>query len=431
MKKEKFLISTIILIIGGALTKVLGMIIRIIMTRIVGDEGISLYMVVFPTFSLFMTLSQLGLPIAISKLVSEEKYNNKNVIFSIIPFSILINILLILIILVFAPTISIKLLKDYRCYYPILAIALVIPFDSLSNIVRGYFFGKQKMIPHVISHITEQIVRLILIILIIPKIIDKSLIYAISILIGINAISEFISMLILLIFIPKQFNLSKKDIKPNLINVKNILNIAIPTTGGRLIGSIGYFLEPILITLACKYSKYTSSYLIMQYGVIEGYVMPLLLLPSFFTNAISSALLPVISNAYSNNKIKYLKKKIKQATFISLSIGISLTSILVFKSKLFLKLLYNTSLGSNYILIVFPFFLIFYVQSILSVTLQAIDKSKYIMIDNTIAIIIRCIIIYFGTILWGIYGFLLSICINILVVTILHYIHVKRAFNAL
>ena len=51
MKKEKFLISTIILIIGGAITKILGMVIRIIMTRIVGTEGISLYMLIFPTLS--------------------------------------------------------------------------------------------------------------------------------------------------------------------------------------------------------------------------------------------------------------------------------------------------------------------------------------------------------------------------------------------
>ena len=56
MKKETFIKSTIILIFGGAITKALGMLIKIIMTRIVGTEGISLYMLVFPTFSLFPIL---------------------------------------------------------------------------------------------------------------------------------------------------------------------------------------------------------------------------------------------------------------------------------------------------------------------------------------------------------------------------------------
>ena len=95
MKKEKFITSTIILMIGGLLTKVLGMIIKIIMTRIVGIEGTGLYMLIFPTFALFMTISQLGFPTAISKLVSEDKYNNKNIVFSIIPFSLILNIILI------------------------------------------------------------------------------------------------------------------------------------------------------------------------------------------------------------------------------------------------------------------------------------------------------------------------------------------------
>ena len=174
MKNNKFLTSTIVLIIGGALTKVLGMVIRIIMTRLVGVEGISLYMLVFPTFSLFMTISQLGFPIAISKLVSEEKHNNRNMVFSIIPFSLLFNLLLMLVIIILAPYISNYLLNDSRCYYPILAIALVLPFDSLSSILRGYFFGKQRMIPHVISNIFEQIVRLILITIILIFNIDHN-----------------------------------------------------------------------------------------------------------------------------------------------------------------------------------------------------------------------------------------------------------------
>ena len=106
MKKEKFLISTIILIIGGALTKILGMIIRIVMTRIVGTEGISLYMLIFPTFSLFMTLSQLGFPIAISKLVAEDNHNNKNIVFSLIPFSLILNLFLMVIIIIIAPTLA-------------------------------------------------------------------------------------------------------------------------------------------------------------------------------------------------------------------------------------------------------------------------------------------------------------------------------------
>ena len=75
--KDKFIKSTITLIIGGFITKVLGLFIKIIMTRNIGIEGISLYMLILPTFSLAMTITNLSMPIAISKLISEDKYNNK------------------------------------------------------------------------------------------------------------------------------------------------------------------------------------------------------------------------------------------------------------------------------------------------------------------------------------------------------------------
>ena len=71
--KNKFIKSTIILIIGGLITKVLGMIIKIVLTRTIGTEGISEYMLVLPTFNLFITLCNLGVPIAITKLISEKK----------------------------------------------------------------------------------------------------------------------------------------------------------------------------------------------------------------------------------------------------------------------------------------------------------------------------------------------------------------------
>lgn len=429
MKKEKFLISTIILIMGGAITKVLGMVIRIITTRIIGTDGISLYMLIFPTFSLFMTLSQLGFPIAISKLVAEEKHNNKNVVFSIIPFSMLLNLFLMLVILIIAPILSNHLLKDERTYYPILAIALVLPFDSLSSILRGYFFGKQKMFPHVCSNIFEQIIRLILIVILIPKIMSKSLVYAVVGLVSVNIISELSSIFMLMFFLPKKISIKAKDIKPSSSNVKDVLRIALPTTGGRIIGSIGYFIEPIILITASKLANCSSSLIIKEYGIVEGYVMPLLLMPGFFTMAISSALIPVISKAYVNGNIRYVKSKLKQAIIISVLIGGISTMVLFINPTFFLKLIYNTEEGAFYIRLIAPIFLLYYIQSPLASILQSIDKAKYIMTDNTIAIIIRSIIMLLGCVFMGIYGFLLGMCINILIVTFLHYKHVKYSLN--
>lgn len=429
MKKEKFIKSTIILIIGGFLTKILGMIIKIIMTRIVGIEGTGLYMLIFPTFALFMTISQLGFPVAISKLVSEDKHNNKNIVFSIIPFSLILNIILMIIIILIAPVLANDLLKDPRCYYPILAIGLVLPFDSLSSILRGYFFGKQRMIPHVISNITEQITRLCLISIVIPTLLDKNLVFAVTGLILVNVISELFSSLILFFFLPKNFKIKKSDILPDTSNIKAILDISLPTTGSRLIGSIGYFLEPIILTFVLLKVGYSNIYIVREYGIISGYVMPLLLLPSFFTGAISQALLPIISKAYAENNKTYIKRKIKQAILFSLLIGIPVTILFEIIPEIPLKLIYNTNEGLSYIRFLAPICLIQYIQAPLSSSLDAIGKSKINMHTTIIGISIRIIsLLVFSMFKIGIWGLILGISISCIYITWYNY---KKLSNIL
>ena len=88
--------STIILLVGGFITKVLGMIIKIVMSRMIGPEILGLYMMILPTFSLFIGISQFGMPIALSKLIAEDKKNNKKLFFSVIPISLFVNFLFFL-----------------------------------------------------------------------------------------------------------------------------------------------------------------------------------------------------------------------------------------------------------------------------------------------------------------------------------------------
>jgi len=426
--KEKFIKSAIILMIGGAITKFLGMFIRICMTRIVKTEGIGLYMLISPTFSLFMTLSQLSMPTAISKLVSEERHSSKKIYASNIPVILLFNLILMIIIILFGKILATYLLHDSRCYLPIISIALVLPFDAMSNMLRGYFFGKQRMVPHVISHVFEQIVRLTLIILLIPTLLEINLVYAVSGLVLVNLVSELLSIFVLLFFLPRDISIRKSDLKPNRSNIKDVLEISIPTTGGRLAGNIGYFLEPILLTSSLLLAGYNNQFIVTEYGIINGYVLPLLLMPGFFTGAISSALLPVISKAYIDKRKTYVKKKIKQACLISLAIGFPVTVILMIYPEFFLQLFYNTTSGSTYIRILAPFFLLYYVEAVFSSSLQAINRSKNIMFDNLKGIICKSLAIYLlGMLHIGMTGLLVGIILNVSVVTISHYLNIKKS----
>ena len=425
--KSKFIKSTIILLVGGLLTKILSMVIRIFLTRAITTKGIGLYMLILPTFNLFITLSTFSLPISISKLISENKKRSKNIILSIIPISLLYNFILMFILIIISPLISKYLLNNTTLYYPVMAISLTLPFICISNIIKGYFFGKEKMFPYTMSNIIEQIVRLILTITLIPKLMTINLTIAIVGVVLINIVSELSSTITMMLFIPKVIDLKVEDFKYNKGIFREILNVSIPTTGSRLIGSITYFLEPIILTFVLLQVGYTNDFITNQYGIINGYVYPILLLPSFFTMAISNALLPVMSNNYNNNRKSYAKNKLKQAIIISLLVGVPAKIILMIFPKFFLKLIYNTTLGSNYIRIVAPVFILHYIQAPLTITLQAMGKSKIAMKGTLYGSIIRTILLFTTSYLKiGIWGLIIATASNIIYITLQHLYYVKK-----
>ena len=416
--KNYFFKSTIILIIGAFITKILGMIIKIIIARIIGTKGLGMYMLIFPTFMLLINLSNFSLPLALSKLIGEKKRNTKQLFFSILPLMVLINIFLIITILILAPYIGNNLLHNKDTIISIKSMSLVLPFTSISSICRSYFFGKEKMLPHVISNIIEDIVRLIIIIIFLPNIIPLGIKYTTLFLILINIISEFISTITLILFIPKKINITKKDLIPKKTYIKDSLKICIPNTTSKLIGSIGFFLEPIILTISLMNKGYSISKITTEYGIISGYVIPLILLPSFITLAISQALLPSISRNYINNNIDLIKRKINYSIIISLIIAIPIAIILEVYPKTLLNLIYHTNKGINYIRILTPFCLLSYIETPLSVVLDAINESKINMYSMLISTITRTISLYLLSLLnIGIYSLILSIIINIIITT--------------
>ena len=425
--KNNFIKSTIILIIGGIITKILGMIIKIALTRAISVKGIGIYALILPTFNLFITLCSLGLPVAISKLVSEDKNNNKKLVLSSIPLMIIFNLFLMLVLFLIAPILSNYLLKNNITYYPLIAIGLTLPFICISSILKGYFFGKEEMFPATFANIIEQIIRLILTIILIPRLMMISIKVAITGVVLINVISEFISIIVLIIFMPKNTSISVKDFKLDTIVIKDLLSISLPTTGSRLIGSITYFLEPIILTFVLIKVGYKSSYITIEYGIINGYVYPLLLLPSFFTLAISNSLLPVISNSYSNKNYIYTRYKIKQAIVLSLLVGIPFTLLFMFVPEYFLKLIYNTSEGISYIKVVAPVFLLLYVQGSLTTSMQAMNMAGTAMRGTLIGSILKIILLFVLSYLRiGLWGLVIANLINIIFVTFHHLYYVYK-----
>lgn len=424
--KNKFIKSTLILIVGGFFTKLLGMIIKIVMTRLVGTEGIGLYSMIMPTFLLLNSIAQLGLPTALNVLISNGRYNTKNLVSTAIIISLSIDFSIMIFLIISSNFLSNNLLNNTTLSSAFISIGFVLPFITISNCLRSYFFAKERMYPHVITNIIEDLVKLILIIIGIPFFLKKGIEYAVTFVILTNIFSELASIIIFLFLLPN-YKYKKEEIKPNKKNISDLLKIALPTTGSRLIGSIGYFLEPIIITFVLTKIGYTNKFIVNEYGIINGYVMQIVLLPSFFTAAISQALIPIVSKNYVNGKYKYVMKKIKQAIFFSLLIGIPATIVFEIFPDTLLRLLFNTNKGINYIKVIAPICLLHYIQSPISSSLQAMNKAKISMTGTLIGMILRTISLFiFSFLNIGLWSLIIATSINIIFVTLFDYYNVNK-----
>ena len=242
-----------------------------------------------------------------------------------------------------------------------------------------------------------------------------------------NVISELSSILVLFLFLPKKIQIKKADLIPKKDYMKESLSIGIPNTTGRLLGSIGYFLEPILLTSTLIALGYSSKYITIEYGILSGYVMPLLLLPSFFTMAISQALLPIVSREYIQKNYKFVKRKIKQAITYSLLIGLPITFFFIIMPELPLKLIYHTTEGTTYIKFLAPICLFQYIQAPLSSALDAMGKSRDTMIATAIGVVIRSTLLVLLSLLKiGLWGLIIAISINVIAVTFYSLHRVKK-----
>lgn len=427
IKNNIFLKSTLVLLFGGIVGKLVGFILRIIVTRKLGPEGMGLYSLLAPTSALLSVIATLSYPTALSKIISEKSSRTKTLFASIIPLSLIINIFIIVVTVLLAPTLS-TLLKNETLYFPIICLSLVTPFISISSIIKGYFWGKQNMFPYMLSNFIEQVSRLIFITLFIDKFLSLSLTHAISFIILVNAAGEVISQLVMIYFFPKNIKPSINDF--NKDDIKKIMNISIPSTSSKIIGSISYFLEPIVLTNVLMYVGYSKEFIVYEYGVINAYAMSLLLMPQFFTQNMATSLVPELSKYFSQGNKVMCKKRIKQIVLISSTIGAISTFIITLFPKFFLNILYHTTAGIDYIKILSPFTILFYIEYPLINALQALGKSKSAMKCTITSSIVRLISIATLSLLKiGMYSLILSIIINLLLSTYLYSKEIKKVLS--
>ena len=428
--KNKFYKSTFILILGGLITKILGFIIRVIYTRNIGVLGISLYTLIMPTYSLIITISSFAMPITISKLVSSHTSRSKDILSTSIYIILFISFITMFLIIFFSDFIANILLNEPRVKVLLIGSILSLPPMSLACILKGYFYGKQRMFINTISNIIEQLIRIIFIIFFLPYFTNISITYGVLSFLLINILTESASIITFILFIPKNIKITIKDIKFNKDISHTIISESLPLVSTKIIGNIGYFLEPIILSNTFKYLGYNSSYFLKEYGIYNGYCLSLLLLPSFIIQALCTSLIPEISKYNSNNNIKLVKKRSYEAIILSFIIGLIITLIIYIYKDNLLIILYKTTEGSTYIKYLSLFFILYYLEAPLSSILQALNYSKYTFKTTSIGVLIKLIIMFILCLFKiGMYSLLIAECINIIFVVYKNYYKLKKVLK--
>jgi len=341
----------------------------------------------------------------------------------------ILNIILISLGLLLSKYISNNLLKNTNTYYPLIACLFTLPFISIGYIIKGYFYGKQNTLPHMVSNVIEQLFRLTIISIILPKLIKYGPVISVTCYILFNILSESISIIVFLFYLPKNKHISKEELKLDYQETKEILSISIPSISGRLLGNIGFFFEPILLTSILSYKGLSLSYITQQYAIYNSYAISTLLFPSFFISAICNALLPEISYNNERNNKSQLKRRINQSLLFSLIIGTICTITIYLFSKPLLNILYHTQEGINYIKVLSPFFILYYLEAPLSTILIGMNKVKRCTLISTSGILIKLIsLTILGLLNFKIYSLIIAEIINIIYVTLYNYLTVKKLY---
>lgn len=348
-RKNSFLLGAVVLSVGGFAAKILGAVYRIPLTNMLGSYGMGLYQLVFPMYSLVLTLSGVGFSMAVSKMVAARVEQNKNqeakrvfksaliMLFALGVFNTLILLLGADVIARFQGNSNLGVL--YRIISPsVLIVCLVSAF-------KGYFQGKMNMTPTALSQISEQVVKLVaglyLAYLFMPDI-EKAVCGAVFA-VTLSECVAFLVFVFIYIFSERKERkkLPLKSVEKDILDFKPLMKeltaIALPLTLGGLIMPVSQLIDSALVMNLVKAGNATT-----LYGIWSGPVHSLLGLPVVLVGGVSAAVLPAISRANVSGNKTLMEANINSA--IKLTNIIAFLCVLGFAclSKQIVKLLYSS-----------------------------------------------------------------------------------------
>lgn len=404
---NSFLKGTLILTVGGIVVKVIGSLNWIILSRVLGGEGMGLYQMAFPIYLLALTVSSAGIPTAISIITAEKlalnDFRGASRVFHISLTVLTISSLFFSLLLYFGAELLItyQFIHDARAYYALLALAPAVFFVTILSSFRGYLQGCQIMTPTAVSQIVEQLVRVVTMLIFASLLLPKGLEYAAG---GasLGAAPGALAGLIVLIYyywqLNKKFRVKiLKQIQANsqesgISIIKRIAKLALPVSLASIMLPVVANLDLFIVPARLEVAGYTVEQATELFGYLIGMAVPLLNLSTILTAALCTSLVPAISESFALKDTKRIYDQTASAMRIANMVTIPGFVVLWLLAKPISELFYNAPEASQSISVLSVGVFLLGIHQVTTGVLQGMGHTTIPVINMVIAIVCKVIL---------------------------------------
>lgn len=418
--KNNLIRGTLILTISGLLSRLLGFFYRVFLSRAIGAEGMGLYQLIFPVYMLSYGITVSGIQTAISRMVSARTANGqwksaRRILFLGICLSLSLSVPVAGFFLFFPDFTANFFLKNASTASLLRIMALAIPFGSFHACVDGYFLGIRKPSVPAIRQLLEQCTRFVVLFplyygLFSPNI-KISPVTAVVILVTEESVSAIFSLCAMIIdivipyFSQKSHSLSSFSKSNLLSDQKELISIALPLTGNRILVCILQSMEAGLLPVLLQYSGYSSAKSIQIYGILTGMALPMILFPTAVTSSLSSMLLPAVSAAQMQKSKAQIRRLIQKSSLSCIGIGLLFALFFLFFGHPLTTFLFQNTLAGYYVQSFAFICPLLYLNPVLFSILNGLGKSSDVFWYNLISLIFRLGFILLSVPALGISGY--------------------------
>ncbi|MCL1884664.1 MAG: polysaccharide biosynthesis protein [Defluviitaleaceae bacterium] len=426
MNRKKILTGALTLTAAGVITRVLGFVYRIYMSNLMGAEGMGLYQLIMPVYTLAWSIACAGFNTTVSKLTAQERakgeYGNMSLMLKqSVVITTILGVFLTFALYFSAELMAVYFFGDMRVVMPLQILSLAFPFMAAGTCIRGYFIGLQETKIPAANQVLEQVVRMIVIYFIAAAFVPRGLEYAAAAaLIAIVAEEIFSFLFVLIAYKRHKKGRRKLCTKTPTFSASQslvlITAMALPLTGNRVAGSLLTAWENVLIPRRLQMYGLPAAEAISEFGRIQGMAIPLIYFPTAVLTALSVTLVPAVSEAAAARDMRGISFVTTKALLFASVTGMGAASLFIFFSHELGMAIYNQPIGLMLQLlgIMCPFI---YMQIILSGVLNGLGCQMFIfrnsLLSSGICIgFILVLVPHFGLVAY-IFGWLVSLVVVI------------------